>query len=400
MNGTFIPQQKKLSVAAIIGMIGAMLFSIAAACMVFLPVTSTPGVNNPPNAFQMSLIGESGQAFMNNIWSQVASKLSTAPGDWQFYYIASFIIIIAATAAFFGLIFCALMIVLGKALSIKHGGRVLALIFGIFAFLIAAFMLVWTLVFIGSAQKLGVADKSTVIGIGPILMASFSFVALIFCFIGLGDRSAYAKTGAPAQNPYVPNAPYANPNANTADPYVSAQPAPQQFQQPVQPAPQQFQQPVQPAPQQFQQPVQPAPQQFQQPVQPAPQQFQPQPVPVPVPVQQADDQPTVAQMGAIEGLSGDYKGASINLKPGEKLLIGRDPQSCNIVISSEKKDISRTHCSVKYDPYTDSFKVIDMSSNGTFVNGQRLIKDQEMQFRAGTVLSLGSGENQFKLKKM
>ena len=81
-------------------------------------------------------------------------------------------------------------------------------------------------------------------------------------------------------------------------------------------------------------------------------------------------------------------------------MIGRDPQSCNIVLSSEKKDISRTHCSVKYDPYTDSFKVIDMSSNGTFVNGQRLIKDQEMQLKAGTVISLGSGENQFRLKKM
>ena len=59
----------------------------------------------------------------------------------------------------------------------------------------------------------------------------------------------------------------------------------------------------------------------------------------PAPFRQAqDDQPTVAQLGAIEGLSGDYKGASISLKPGEKIIIGRDPQSCNIVISSEKKD--------------------------------------------------------------
>ena len=384
MNGTFIPQKKRLSVAAIIGMIVAILFSIAAACMVFLPVTATPGVGSAPNSLDLSLIGDSGKSFMT-LWGKVGPVLSTAPGDYQFYYIASLILVITCTVAFFGLMFCALMVVIGKALSIKHGGRVLAVIFGIFAFLIAAFLMVWTIIFIESAKKVGVASGSSSIGIGPILMASFSFVALIFCFVGLSDKAAYAQTGAPAQNPYAPNAPYVNPNANTANPYAAPQP--------VQPAPQAYQP---------QQPVQPAPQAYQpqQPVQPAPQAYQPQPAPVSTPVHTPDDQATVAQVGAIEGLSGDYKGASINLKPGEKLIIGRDPQSCNIVLSSEKKDISRTHCSVKYDPYTDSFKVIDMSSNGTFVNGQRLIKDQEMQFQAGTVLSLGSGENQFKLKKM
>ena len=88
------------------------------------------------------------------------------------------------------------------------------------------------------------------------------------------------------------------------------------------------------------------------------------------------------------------------VKPGEKILIGRDAASCNIVLSSERKDISRKHCSVKYDPYTDSFKVIDMSSNGTYVNGRQLVKDQETQFPVGTVLALGNGENQFRLKKV
>ena len=385
MNGTYTPQKKRLSVAAIVGMIGAILFSIAAACMVLLPVTSTPGVSKSPNMFEMSVLGDNGKAFMENIWANVSPRLSEAPGDYQFYYIASFILVLGATIAFFGLIFCALMIVLGKALSITHGGRVLALVFGIFNFLIAAFMLVWTFVFIGSAQKVG-AGNTLAVGIGPILMASFAFVALIFCFIGVSDKAAY--TGVSAQtNPYNPNTPYVDPNANTGNPYNPPQPVPQAVN-PVYPV-----QSQQPAPQAYQPP---------QPVQPAPQAYQPpQPVPAPAPFRQAqDDQPTVAQLGAIEGLSGDYKGASISLKPGEKIIIGRDPQSCNIVISSEKKDISRTHCSVKYDPYTDSFKVIDMSSNGTFVNGQRLIKDQEMQFQAGTVLSLGSGENQFKLKKM
>ena len=115
MNGNYTPQKKTLSVAAIIGMIGAMLFSIAAACMIFLPMTATPGVNNAPNGFDMSVIGTQGQQFMN-IWGQVASRLGEAPGDYQFYYIASFIMVLSVTVAFFGLIFCALMVVLGRAL--------------------------------------------------------------------------------------------------------------------------------------------------------------------------------------------------------------------------------------------------------------------------------------------
>ena len=154
----------------------------------------------------------------------------------------------------------------------------------------------------------------------------------------------------------------------------------------------------------------PAPNPYMQQNAPAPQPFAPEPVPQPdVPQAPAplnavkaveEEAPTIAQIGAIEGVCGQFANAVINLKPNEKVLIGRDPSSCNIVISSEKKDISRTHCSVKYDPYTDSFKVIDMSSNGTFVGGQKLVRDQETQFPAGTVLSLGSGENQFRLKKV
>ena len=115
---------------------------------------------------------------------------------------------------------------------------------------------------------------------------------------------------------------------------------------------------------------------------------------------QPEEHSTIAQNGAIEGVSGDYAGAVINLKPGEKIVIGRDAASCNIILSAERKDISRKHCSVKYDSYTDSFKVIDMSSNGTYVNGQQMVKDQETSLPVGTVISLGNGENQFRLKKV
>ena len=115
---------------------------------------------------------------------------------------------------------------------------------------------------------------------------------------------------------------------------------------------------------------------------------------------QPEEAPSTAQNGAVEGVSGDYAGAVINLKPGEKILIGRDATVCNIILAADRKDISRRHCSVQYDSYTDSFKVTDMSSNGTYVNGQQMVKDQETQLPVGTVIALGNGENQFRLKKV
>ena len=52
-----------------------------------------------------------------------------------------------------------------------------------------------------------------------------------------------------------------------------------------------------------------------------------------------------------------------------------------------------------YDPEKDAFKVMDTSSNGTFIGGQKLPKDQKVQVPDNTIISLGGGENQFILRK-
>lgn len=386
-----VPVKKKLSVIAIVSMIGAIIFAIAAACMVLLPVISA----GKENSFDISALGKVGDSYLKQ-WSTIQGPKT----DFAVFY---FIEVIASTVAFFGMIACGLMIVLGKALNFKHGGRVLALIFAFFGVAISAFFLVWTILFASKGNE--VMGTTTAVGIGPILMTSFSAVALIFCFLGLSDRSAFKSVGAPVPaNPY-----YSGNPAQNVNPPVPVGPSPYAPQQPVSNpyASQPVSQPVpQPEPKPFV--PQPAPMPFE--PQPAPNPFAPQPIPQPVAPQAPsplnavkaveEETPTIAQVGAIEGVCGQFANAVINLKPNEKILIGRDPANCNIVISSEKKDISRTHCSVKYDPYTDSFKVIDMSSNGTFVNGQKLVRDQETQLPAGTLLSLGSGENQFRLKKV
>ncbi len=407
MNET-ITTKKKLSGLSIVSMIGAMIFAIAAALMFLLPVNSS---GTTMSTLELSVIGENGSGFMKNI----APFLGTAPESEKTFWNLYLVEVIAATVAFFGLIATAVMIILGKALQFKKGGRVLAMIFSLLGVIIAGAYLVVTILYMAEGNKL--YNGNTNVGIGPILMASFAVVAFIFCCFGMGEKSAF-KTVKPV-NKYDPNSYYSGQNNPTADPVKPAYPSNNAPYAPVDTAPQPVQpqnvgyvnpyappaapQPA-PVPQPAPQPA-PVPQPVPQPA-PAPQTnytqppVMPQPAPIPVQAPVDDNQPTKVQNGAIEGISGDYAGAVIQLKPGEKLIIGRDAASCNLVLSSLKKDISRKHLTVEYDSYTDSFKVVDTSSNGTFVNGQQLVKDQQMQFPAGTVLSLGSGENQFRLKKI
>ncbi|HCA55597.1 MAG TPA: hypothetical protein DEO95_09040 [Ruminococcaceae bacterium] len=381
MNGTATTVKKKLSGAAIVSMIFGMAFAIAAACMAFLPVFSD--VNG--TTMDMSLLNEQARGMLEQC-TKAFENLSRYTNEAQFQITVLFVQIITATVVFFGNIVVAVMVLLGKALNFKKGGRVLALIFSVLGVLMSGFYLVWTIVYCGQYKSQ--------IGIGPILMASFSFLSFIFCCIAVGNKAALKTVGgAPA---YDPNSYYAPQNNAPVNPYTN--PAPQ----PVQPQNMGYvdaHQAFAPQPPVTQPPVTQPP--FSQPpmVQPPVPQVVEQPSNMHI-QRQPEEHSTIAQNGAIEGVSGDYAGAVINLKPGEKIVIGRDAASCNIILSAERKDISRKHCSVKYDSYTDSFKVIDMSSNGTYVNGQQMVKDQETSLPVGTVISLGNGENQFRLKKV
>lgn len=429
--------KKKLSGLAITSAVVAILFSIAAAVMVILPIVSlnsstmnldaqwngmflSPCSESPSDllnagaekgdamsqatVFDMSMIGKLGKNYLDhkNDWNGYLSN-----AEVNEIYTFNNIEMILATVTFFGMIAAALFVLIGKLACKTKGGRVTALLFALIGCLIAAGFLVFTIIYINKLNTFFASSPYSAvginIGIGPILMASFAFVAFLFSCFAVGKKAAFKKV-AEVPNRYDPNT-YYTPQNNGADnnanppypvnngfaPVPPAAPQDQntgfadagsQFSQP-------FAQPPVTQPPVAQPPVAQPP--FAQPVtQPT---FTP-------PVTQPFAPQTAAQNPALEGVSGDYAGAVIRLNPGEKLLIGRDAASCNLVLSSLKKDISRKHLSVEYDTFTGNFKVVDMSSNGTFVNGQQMVKDQEMIFPADTVLSLGSGENQFRLKKV
>lgn len=379
MNQNYgIPQNASIRPKNIVGAVGAIVCAVTALCMSFLPFFSGRGASSKYNLFWFWGFGDFGGSLFEHP-DTFFENVANSSGDWKAFLIAQCAVVYSATAAFFALCIALVFVAIGKLTALRTGKKVLAVVFSIIALVFSVILLASVIFYLVVDNKLNSSKAG--IGAGPILMTVFALGTVIFSFIsesGKINNAPRPEIVSPQQG-YAPQQGFVSPQQSYA-PQQGFIPPQQGF-----------------APQQGFVPPQ---QGFVPPQQGFVPQQQMQPIPQAIGQDLDNDPPTVAQIGALEGVSGDYASAVINMRPGEKLIIGRDPTCCNIVLSSEKKDISRTHCSVKYDPYTDSFKVIDMSSNGTFVNGTRLVRDQETQFSAGTVISLGGGENQFRLKKL
>ena len=114
----------------------------------------------------------------------------------------------------------------------------------------------------------------------------------------------------------------------------------------------------------------------------------PVPAPKPIPVPEPIPQPPVQQLGRVRCIEGN---ANV---PG--YIVGANPTRCQIVINGAPH-VSNIHCSIRYNAQKNTYIVKDHSSNGTFVNGARLPKDQAMEYPAGTILSLADGSNKLRL---
>lgn len=101
--------------------------------------------------------------------------------------------------------------------------------------------------------------------------------------------------------------------------------------------------------------------------------------------------------GGLLCLAGDYPGVSIPLEGKTAVAIGRDASCCNLVVKGGR--ISRKHCEISYDAQRALYRVVDYSTNGTFVKGGlRLEKERPTELSPGTIILLGNEENSFRLK--
>ena len=101
--------------------------------------------------------------------------------------------------------------------------------------------------------------------------------------------------------------------------------------------------------------------------------------------------------GSIMGLTGDYADAIFRLDNDEVVTIGRDPKTSHIVMDESSRCVSRTHCSICASSLTSAYIVRDQSSNGTFINGERIASGVDVEVPRGAILAVGDMQNTFRL---
>lgn len=102
-----------------------------------------------------------------------------------------------------------------------------------------------------------------------------------------------------------------------------------------------------------------------------------------------------ARRGRIAVKTGDAAGVSMSVGHNEKLRVGRDRRSCELVLT--ENNISRLHCLIEFDAVRNGFVVTDVSTNGVYEREQRLPPHIPVLFAPGTVLALGNRRIQIEL---
>lgn len=100
--------------------------------------------------------------------------------------------------------------------------------------------------------------------------------------------------------------------------------------------------------------------------------------------------------GALICTHGTYLGSIIRFYPGQKILVGRDGKTSDVIINLPF--VSRSHCSILYRHDTMEYEVMDYSNNGTFVNGsKRLLPYETYILKPGCEICFGDKENIYRL---
>lgn len=115
-----------------------------------------------------------------------------------------------------------------------------------------------------------------------------------------------------------------------------------------------------------------------------------------VPVTPQSVGPQTGVVTALLGTSGQYAGSSVKLDT-YSIILGRDPNQCNLVYPNELDTISRRHAEVRFNAGTKTYEIIDYSTRGTFVNQVKLTKGLPKTLRVGDVIYISGNTQSFKV---
>ncbi|MGH9822057.1 MAG: FHA domain-containing protein [Blastocatellia bacterium] len=101
----------------------------------------------------------------------------------------------------------------------------------------------------------------------------------------------------------------------------------------------------------------------------------------------------VPVLKALNDSNGEFAGRTTPVDQ-HGLTLGRDPVSCHVVLPASLSDVSKRHCSLKYDGVSGEFILEDLGSrNGTFVfacgKQERLLPGNPKRLRPGDRFFLG-----------
>lgn len=95
-------------------------------------------------------------------------------------------------------------------------------------------------------------------------------------------------------------------------------------------------------------------------------------------------------------ISGDNEGMTIDMPLDRGVIVGRTKNYAQIIFKQDEF-ISKKHCEVYYDSLEDLIYITDLSTNGTWVNGYKLNRNQIYSVNKGSVVTLANQKCSFKV---
>lgn len=102
------------------------------------------------------------------------------------------------------------------------------------------------------------------------------------------------------------------------------------------------------------------------------------------------------ECGALICIHGAYLGSIVRIRPEQDITIGRDADVADMVVNLPL--VSRNHCVLTYHCDIMKYEVVDFSSNGTFIDGnKRLVKNESYFLKPGSEICFGDRDTIYKL---
>lgn len=105
----------------------------------------------------------------------------------------------------------------------------------------------------------------------------------------------------------------------------------------------------------------------------------------------------VNKSGTIRSLNSVDGEFAYPVNDGEELVIGKDASVSSIIVGNEYDTVSRKHCGIMYVAAEDNYRVIDYSTNGTYLNGKKMDKGVYQVVAKGAVLSIANDKIRYRL---